>query len=58
MRKTAQHGDGSDAASGRSSPALGERLARGRCKPAGTLLHITSLAFPNLMVEIEATAVE
>ena len=41
-----------------ASPAFGERLARGRCKPAGTLLHITSLAFPGLMVEIEATAVE
>ena len=41
-----------------ASPALNERLAKGRCKPAGTLLHITSLAFPGLMVEIEATAVE
>jgi enamine deaminase RidA (YjgF/YER057c/UK114 family) len=41
-----------------ASPAFGERLAKGGCKPAATLLHITSLAFPDLMVEIEATAVE
>jgi enamine deaminase RidA (YjgF/YER057c/UK114 family) len=41
-----------------ASQALGERLAKGRCKPSGTLLHITSLAFPGLMIEIEATAVE
>jgi enamine deaminase RidA (YjgF/YER057c/UK114 family) len=41
-----------------ASAVLGQRLAKARCKPAGTLLHITSLAFPGLMVEIEATAVE
>lgn len=41
-----------------ASPAFNERLAKARCKPSGTLLGVTTLAFPDLMVEIEATAVE
>jgi enamine deaminase RidA (YjgF/YER057c/UK114 family) len=35
---------------------LGERLAAAGCRPASTLLGVTRLAFPDLMVEIEATA--
>lgn len=34
-----------------------ERLAAAGCKPASTLLGVSQLAFPGLMVEIEATAV-
>jgi len=37
--------------------ALGERLAQAGCQPASTLLGVASLAFPELLVEIEATAV-
>lgn len=37
---------------------IGERLAKVRVKPAGTLLGIASLFHPDAMVEIEATAVE
>ena len=33
------------------------RLAEAGCRPASTLLGITRLAFPELMIEIEATAV-
>jgi len=33
------------------------RLAESGCQPASTLLGVTSLAFPELLVEIEATAV-
>jgi enamine deaminase RidA (YjgF/YER057c/UK114 family) len=36
---------------------LGKRLADGGCRPASTLLNVVRLAFPELMVEIEATAV-
>ena len=36
---------------------LGKRLAEGGCRPASTLLNVVRLAFPELMVEIEATAV-
>jgi enamine deaminase RidA (YjgF/YER057c/UK114 family) len=32
------------------------RLGTARCTPASTLLGVTRLAFPELMVEIEATA--
>lgn len=35
---------------------LGARLAQGGCRAAGTLLGVTRLAFPELMVELEATA--
>jgi enamine deaminase RidA (YjgF/YER057c/UK114 family) len=34
----------------------GARLAQAECRPASTLLGIQRLAFPSLMVEIEATA--
>ena len=33
------------------------RLAEASCQPASTLLGVTRLAFPELLVEIEATAV-
>jgi enamine deaminase RidA (YjgF/YER057c/UK114 family) len=33
------------------------RLAAAGCRPASTLLGVTRLAFPPLLVEIEATAV-
>ena len=36
---------------------LMERLNRGGCKPASTLLGTQRLAFPEWMIEIEATAV-
>jgi len=36
---------------------LVERLAAARCRPASTLLGVSRLAFPELMIEIEATAV-
>jgi enamine deaminase RidA (YjgF/YER057c/UK114 family) len=34
-----------------------ERLSEAGCRPASTLLGVTRLAFPELLVEIEATAV-
>ena len=37
--------------------AVGGRLAGAGCQPASTLLGVASLAFPELLVEIEATAV-
>ena len=40
-----------------SSAVLGERLGAAGVMPAGTLLGVARLAFPELMVEIEATAV-
>ena len=40
-----------------ASPALMARLQAASIQPAGTLLGITALAFPGLLVEIEATAV-
>jgi enamine deaminase RidA (YjgF/YER057c/UK114 family) len=36
---------------------LGPRLAAAGCRPASTLLGVTRLAFPELLIEIEATAV-
>jgi enamine deaminase RidA (YjgF/YER057c/UK114 family) len=36
---------------------LGERFAASGCRPASTLLGVTRLAFPDLLVELEATAV-
>ena len=35
----------------------GGRLAEAGCRPASTLLGVTRLAFPGLLVELEATAV-
>lgn len=40
-----------------AAETLGARLAAGGCQSAGTLLGVTGLAFPGLMIEIEATAV-
>lgn len=37
--------------------AVVERLAAAGCRPASTLLGVQALAFPELLVEIEATAV-
>jgi enamine deaminase RidA (YjgF/YER057c/UK114 family) len=37
--------------------SVADRLARAGCQPPGTLLGVAALAFPELMVEIEATAV-
>jgi enamine deaminase RidA (YjgF/YER057c/UK114 family) len=39
-----------------ASDVIGSRLAAAGCQPSGTLLGVTKLAFPGLMVEIEATA--
>ena len=36
----------------------GQRLGAAGCRPVSTLLGVTRLAFPALMIEIEATAVE
>jgi enamine deaminase RidA (YjgF/YER057c/UK114 family) len=37
---------------------LGRHLAAAGCRPASTLLGVHRLAFPELLVEIEATAVK
>ena len=36
---------------------LAKRLSDGACRPASTLLGVARLAFPQFMIEIEATAV-
>jgi enamine deaminase RidA (YjgF/YER057c/UK114 family) len=41
-----------------SAPVWGPRLAAAGCRQASTLLGVTRLAFPALMVELEATAVK
>jgi enamine deaminase RidA (YjgF/YER057c/UK114 family) len=38
-------------------PVIVDRLRGAGVQPAGTLLGVTRLAFPDLMIEIEATAV-
>jgi enamine deaminase RidA (YjgF/YER057c/UK114 family) len=35
---------------------VGRRLGAASCQPSGTLLGVTKLAFPGLMIEMEATA--
>jgi enamine deaminase RidA (YjgF/YER057c/UK114 family) len=35
-----------------------DRLSRAGCQPSGTLLGVGRLAFPELLIEIEATAVK
>ncbi len=40
-----------------SSSALLSRLQAAGCKPASTLLGVVELAYPDMLVEIEATAV-
>jgi enamine deaminase RidA (YjgF/YER057c/UK114 family) len=37
---------------------VGSRLGAAGCQPSGTLLGVAKLAFPGLMIEIEATAVK
>jgi enamine deaminase RidA (YjgF/YER057c/UK114 family) len=37
---------------------VGERLAKGNCRPCSTLLGVASLFHPDAMIEIEATAVK
>jgi enamine deaminase RidA (YjgF/YER057c/UK114 family) len=39
-----------------AGPALGSRLAQAGCRPASTLLGVSRLAFPEFLIEIEATA--
>ncbi len=39
-----------------NTSVLGERLGAAGVAPAGTLLGVARLAFPELMIEIEATA--
>jgi enamine deaminase RidA (YjgF/YER057c/UK114 family) len=41
-----------------ASDIVGSRLAEAACQPPGTLLGVSKLAFPGLMIEIEATAVK
>jgi enamine deaminase RidA (YjgF/YER057c/UK114 family) len=41
-----------------ASDVVGSRLAEAACQPSGTLLGVSKLAFPGLMIEIEATAVK
>ncbi len=41
-----------------AAPVYGPRLARAGCKPTSTLLGVASLFHPDIMIEIEATAVE
>jgi enamine deaminase RidA (YjgF/YER057c/UK114 family) len=36
---------------------LGRRLGEAACRPASTLVGVTRLAYPDLLIEIEATAV-
>ena len=40
-----------------SGAVLGERLGAAGIAPPGTLLGVSQLAFPELMIELEATAV-
>lgn len=40
-----------------AAEGAGRRLGESGCRPASTLLGIQGLAFPELLVEIEATAV-
>ena len=40
-----------------AAAAVGERMAAAGVQPAATLLGISRLAFPDLLIELEATAV-
>jgi enamine deaminase RidA (YjgF/YER057c/UK114 family) len=42
---------------GEGAAVLGARLGAAQVAPAGTLLGVASLAFPELMIELEGTAV-
>jgi enamine deaminase RidA (YjgF/YER057c/UK114 family) len=35
-----------------------KRLGEGKCRPASTLCGVTRLAFPELLIEVEATAMK
>jgi enamine deaminase RidA (YjgF/YER057c/UK114 family) len=41
-----------------ASDVVASRLGEAACQPSGTLLGVAKLAFPGLMIEIEATAVK
>ncbi len=41
----------------KAGPVFGPRLAAAGCKPSSTLLGVVSLFHPDIMIEIEATAV-
>jgi enamine deaminase RidA (YjgF/YER057c/UK114 family) len=41
----------------KAGPAFGQRLAAAGCKPSSTLLVVAGLFHPDIMIEIEATAV-
>jgi enamine deaminase RidA (YjgF/YER057c/UK114 family) len=41
-----------------AADVVGGRLSAAACQPPGTLLGISKLAFPGLMIEMEATAVK
>ena len=41
-----------------ASDVVGSRLSAAASQPPGTLLGVSKLAFPGLMIEIEATAVK
>mgnify|MGYP001286666954 CR=1 FL=1 len=45
------------AAFSEAGQVLGERLSKGGCRPASTLLGVASLFHPDILVEIEATAI-
>jgi enamine deaminase RidA (YjgF/YER057c/UK114 family) len=40
-----------------AGPALGKRLGEAGCRASGTLLGVARLGFPQLLIEVEATAV-
>jgi enamine deaminase RidA (YjgF/YER057c/UK114 family) len=40
-----------------AGPVLGKRLGTAGCKPSSTLLAVAGLFHPDIMIEIEATAV-
>jgi enamine deaminase RidA (YjgF/YER057c/UK114 family) len=40
-----------------AAPQFGQRLQDANCKPAATLLKVAGLFHPDIMVELEATAV-
>ncbi len=40
-----------------AAPQFGQRLQDAKCKPAATLLKVAGLFHPDIMVELEATAV-
>ena len=41
-----------------AAPGFGARLGQANCRFASTLLGVSRLAFPDLLVELEATAVQ